>query len=32
MLLVILMVKKFLERFTKKHCRKQIKHSLDLEK
>ena len=29
-LLVILMVKKFLEHFTKKNCKKQIKNSLEL--
>ena len=32
MLLVILMVKKFLEHFTKKNCKKQIKNSLELKK
>ena len=32
MLLVILMKKKCLERFTKKSCKKQIKMSLDLRK
>ena len=30
MLLVILMVKKLLERFTKKNCKKQINKSLEL--
>ena len=30
MLLVILVVKKLLERFTKKNCKKQIKKSLEL--
>ena len=32
MLLVILMEKKFLECFTKKNCKKQIKTSLELKK
>ena len=32
MLLVILMVKKFLESFMKKNCKKQIKKSLELKK
>ena len=32
MLLVILMVKKLLERFTKKNCKKQIKKNLELKK
>ena len=32
MLLVILTVKKLLERFTKKNCRKKMKKSLDLRK
>ena len=32
MLLVILTVKKFLERFTKNNCKKQIKKSLELKK
>ena len=32
MLLVILKVKKLLERFTKKNCKKQIKESLELKK
>ena len=32
MLLVILMVKKLLERFTKKNCKKQIKKNLRVEK
>ena len=32
MLLVILIEKKSLERFTKKHCKKQIEKSLELKK
>ena len=32
MLLVILKAMKFLERFTKKNCKKQIKNSLELKK
>ena len=32
MLLIILMVKKLMEYFTKKNCKKQIKKSLELKK